>query len=140
MSVLRQPLPNWAAKRYRTNVKTFRSDLERAARAALNEKPIPSVRDLCKRMGVTVWFMNKYFPSVRYMIAEKRRCLALVNTKHRREVLFQHAYTIAAELQRRGEYPSVNRIRQALPEGSCSEWKTLSLATRAARQALDISR
>jgi hypothetical protein len=73
------------------------------------------------------------------MIAEKRRRVASENTK-RREKLFQDTYTIAAELQRRGEYPSENRICEELPEGSCTEWKTFSLATHAARQALSISR
>jgi hypothetical protein len=121
-------------------VTKYRSDLKRAAKAALNETPVPSVRDLCKRLGVTVWFMGKYFPSVRHMIAEKRRRVAAENTKRRREKLFQDTSTIAAELHRRGEYPSVNRIRDQLPEGSCTEWKTLSLATHAARQALSISR
>jgi hypothetical protein len=121
-------------------VRKYRSDLKRAAKAALNENPIPSTRDLCKRPGVTVWFMGKYFPSVRHMIAEKRRRVASENTKRRREKLFQDTYTIAAEHQRRGEYPSENRIREELPEGSCTEWKTFSLATHAARQALSISR
>ena len=128
------------ARRHRNNVRKYRSDLKRAAKAALNETPIPSVRDLCTRLGVTVWFMGKYFPSVRHMIAEKRRRVFSENTKLRREKLFQDTCTIAAELQRRGEYPSVNRIREKLPEGSCTEWKTLSLATHAARQALGISR
>jgi TniQ len=128
------------AKRYRYNVRKYRSDLKRAAKAALNENPIPSARDLCKRLGVTVWFMGKYFPSVLRMIAEKRRRVASENKKRRREKLFQDTYTIAAELQRRGEYPSENRIREELPEGSCTEWKTFSLATHAARQALSISR
>jgi hypothetical protein len=128
------------ADRRQRDVTKYRSDLKRAAKAALNETPVPSVRDLCKRLGVTVWFMGKYFPSVRHMIAEKRRRVAAENTKRRREKLFQDTSTIAAELHRRGEYPSVNRIRDQLPEGSCTEWKTFSLATHAARQALSISR
>ncbi len=127
------------ARRHRNDVKQYRSDVKRAAKAALNETPIPSVRDLCNRLGVTVWFMGKYFPTVRHMIAEKRRRLALENTKRRREELFQNTYSIAAELQRRGEHPSVDRIRKKLPEGSYTEWKTLTVAVRAARQALSIS-
>src|SRR5664280_3264187 len=53
------------ARRRRNHVKKYRSDLKKAAKAALNETPVPSARDLCKRLGVTVWFMGKYFPSVR---------------------------------------------------------------------------
>jgi hypothetical protein len=121
-------------------VTKYRSDLKRAAKATLNETPIPSVRDLSRRLGVTVWFMGKYFPAVRHMIAEKRRRVASESTGRRRDKLFQDTYNIAAELQRRGEYPSINRIREKLPEGSCTEWKTLSLAAHAARQALRISR
>src|SRR5271157_2136596 len=76
------------ARRRRNHLKKYRSDLKKAAKAALNETPVPSVRDLCKRLGVTVWFMGKYFPSVRHMIAEKRRRVAAENTKRRREKLF----------------------------------------------------
>jgi hypothetical protein len=126
------------AIRHRESVRKYRSDLKRAAKAALNEAPVPSVRDLCRRLGVTVWFMGKYFPSVRHMIAGKRRRVATESAKRRREKLLQDTYDIAAELQRRGEYPSINRIREELPEGSCTEWKTLSLATHAARQALRV--
>lgn len=142
-SVLRAHEPDLCdrlARRRRDKVRKYRSDLKKAAKAALNETPIPSVRDLCRRLGVTVWFMDKYFPFVPHMIAEKRRRIASENTKRRRERLFQDTYAIAAELQKRGEYPSINRIRAELPEGSCTEWKTLSLATHAARQALSISR
>jgi transcriptional regulator with XRE-family HTH domain len=128
------------ARRHRDDVRKYRDDLKRAAKATLNETPIPSVRDLCKRLGVTVWFMGKYFPAVRHMIAEKRRRVASESTSRRRDKLFQDTYNIAVELQRRGEYPSINRIREKLPEGSCTEWKTLSLATHAARRALGISR
>lgn len=128
------------ARRRRDQVRKYRSDLKRAAKAALNETPIPSVRDLCRRLGVTAWFMGKYFPSVGHMISEKRRGIASKNTKRRREKLFRDTYTIAAKLHKRGEYPSINRIRAELPVGSCTEWKTLSLAIHAARQALSISR
>jgi hypothetical protein len=74
------------------------------------------------------------------MIAEKRRRVASESTKRRREKMFQDTNTTAAQLQRRGEYPSINRIREELPVGSCIEWKTLSLATHAARRTLGISR
>ncbi len=133
-------LCNRLARRRQKNLKKYRSDLKRAAKAALNETSIPSVRELCRCLGVTVWFMGKYFPSVRHMIAEKRRRVAAKNTRSRRKKLFQDTHTIAVKLQKRGEYPSVNRIRAELPEGSYTEWKTLSLATHAARQALSISR
>ena len=91
-------LCNQLARRYRNDVRKYRSDLKIAAKAALNETPVPSVCDVCKRLGVTIWFMGKYFPSVRHMIAEKRRRDASEKTKRRREKLFQDAYNIAVEL------------------------------------------
>ena len=133
-------LCNQLAARYRIYVGKHRSDMRKAAKSALNETPVPSVRSLCERLGVTVWFMGKYFPSVRHLIAEKRRRGAWEKTKRRRAKLFQDTYSIAVELQKRGEYPSINRIREALPEGSCTEWKTLSLAAQAAHQALGVPR
>ena len=93
---VRSDLCNLLAMRHRNNVRKYRSDLKRSAKAALNETPIPPVRDLYTRLGVTVWFMGEYFPSVRHMIAEKRRRPASKTTKRRREKLFQDIYNIAA--------------------------------------------
>src|SRR5437763_13323631 len=100
-----------------------RADLERRAAAALSESPAPSLRDVCKRLGITVFFMNKYFPAVRQAIAEQHRRCASSTTAQRRERLFLDVRKIAADLQGRGFYPSVNKIVEGLPAGSCSEWK-----------------
>jgi hypothetical protein len=61
-------------------------------------------------------------------------------TCQRRERLFLDIRNIAAELQGLGFYPSVNKIVERLPAGSCSEWKTINLAVREAREALGISK
>jgi hypothetical protein len=128
-----------AAQR-RAQVVECRADLERKAAAALRENPVPSLRDLCKRLGITVGFMNKYFPAVRRAIAEEHRRWVLSATARRRERLFLDTRNIAAELQDQGLYPSVNRIVENLPEGSCTEWKSITLAVREAQRTLGISK
>jgi hypothetical protein len=128
-----------AAQR-RAQVVECRADLERKAAAALKENPVPSLRDLCKRLVITVGFMNKYFPAVRRAIAEEHRRWVLSATARRRERLFLDTRNIAAELQDRGLYPSVNRIVENLPEGSCTEWKSITLAVREAQRTLGISK
>jgi AraC-like DNA-binding protein len=126
------------AARRRAHVIECRTDLERKAAAALRESPVPSVQDVCKRIAITVFFMDKYFPAVRRAIAEQhRRCVSSA-TAQRREKLFLDTRNIAAELQGRGLYPSVNKIVERLPEGSCSEWKTITLAVREAQKTLGI--
>ena len=126
--------------RHRAKVIECRADLERKATAALCESPSPSLRDVCKRLRITVFFMNKYFPAVRQAIAEQHRRCASSSTAQRRERLFLDIRNIAAELQGRGFYPSVNKIVERLPAGSCSEWKTINMAVREAREALGISK
>ena len=123
---------------YRACVAKRRADLEREARAALGETPVPSLRAICKRLDITVPFMNKHFPAVGRMIVEQhRRCLS-AETAHRHELLSHDIHDIAAELQSLGLYPSVPRIVERIPEGSRREWKTITLAVREARKALGI--
>ena len=117
-----------------------RAALKRTVMAALEEKPVPSVRDLCKRLGITAWFMNKYFPAVRQMVAEQHRNCTSAETRQRHEKLLQDVQRIAVELQSQNVYPSTNRITEQLPDGSCREWKALSLAIRLAQEALGISK
>jgi hypothetical protein len=117
-----------------------RADLERIAMAALGETPVPSVRDLCKRLGITGWFMNKYFPVVQSLVAERHRQCVSAETRRRHERLYRDVHGIAAELRGQNLYPSANRIVEHLPEGSCREWKALALAIRKAHKALGISK
>ena len=126
--------------RRRSHVIERRADLERRATAALSESPPPSLLDVCKRLGITVFFMNKYFPAVRQDIAEHYRQWVSSVTVQRREKLSLDVRNIAAELQGLGLYPSVNKIVDRLPAGCCSEWKTITCAVREARQALGFPR
>ena len=141
-NVLRAHEPDLCAQlsaRHRVHVIECRADLESQAAAALSESPAPSLRDVCRRLGITVFFMNKYFPAVRQAIAEHHRRWALSTTARRREKLFLDVRNVAAELQGRGFYPSVNKIVERLPAESCREWKTITLAVREARAVLGIS-
>ena len=101
---------------------------------------MPTVRDVCKRLAITLWFMNKYFPAVRRMIAmQHRRCVA-AKTDHQHQQLFRDIRAIAVELQSHGLYPSVTRIVKHLPEMSRSNWKAITSAIREARKTLGISK
>jgi AraC-like DNA-binding protein len=142
-SVLRIHEPdlcNQLSARHRAYLTKRRIDIEARAKAALDENPVPSVRDVCKRLAITLWFMNKYFPAVRRMIAvQHRRCVA-AETEHRRQLLFSDIRAIAAELQSQGLYPSVTKIVERIPERSRSDWTVVTLALREARKALGISK
>jgi hypothetical protein len=126
------------ASRNESQARRHRANMERSARAFLKQMPVPSVNEVCERLGITLWFMTKYFPSVRRIIAEKRRLVNLNNARRRRQQLFRDTYDIAICLHRQGEYPSISRICQSLPKDSCREWKALHLAARTARQALGV--
>jgi hypothetical protein len=108
--------------------------------AALGETPAPSVRDLCKRLGVSLWFMNKYFPAVRCLVAERHRQCVSAETTRRRERLHCDVHGIATELRTHNVHPSAARIVEQLPEGSCREWKAVASAIRQVHEALGISK
>ena len=142
-SVLRAHAPELCdqlAARHRAHVVERRTDLERTVMAALGETPVPSLQDLCKRLGITKWFMNKYFPAVRASVAEQHRLCASAETKRRREKLYYDVHHIAVDLRSQNVYPSANRIVEQLPEGSSREWKAFNLAIRQAHKALGISK
>ena len=128
------------ARRRRAQVSKRRADLKTKAEAALLENPVPSVRDLCDRLRITMWFMETYFPDLKRAIAgQHRRCVSAETTR-RREKLLQNVRDVVSELRSQGLYPSINRIVERLPEGSCRTWKSVTWAIREARDALSISR
>lgn len=126
--------------RHRTHTLERRATLERMTIEALGETDVPSVRVLCKRLGITVWFMNKYFPAVRRMVAKRHRNCVAAETQRRHERLWRDVHHIVVELRNQGLYPSATRINERLPQGSCREWKALALAIRDAHKALRISK
>ena len=80
-------LCNQLLARRRSSIDERRFDLRKSAEATLRETPVPSLRNVCKRLGITVWFMNQYFPDVRRRISEQHRRCSLAETARRRELL-----------------------------------------------------
>jgi AraC-like DNA-binding protein len=65
-----------------------RADLTSKAEAALRENPVPTARQLCERLGITIWFMERWFPDLKRAIAEQRRRCLSVGKARRRGPLF----------------------------------------------------
>ncbi len=106
-SVLRAHAPELCDQlvaRRKAHVLERRTELEEIVMAALEERPVPSVQELCKRLGITKWFMDKYFPAVRSSVAEHHRLCVSEETKRRREKLYRDVHDIAVELQSRNLY------------------------------------
>ena len=122
--------------RHRASLAKRKADLEKEATVALGETPVPSLRAVCRRLGITVSFMNKHFRAVARMIVEQHRQCLSAETANRRELLLRQIPDIAAALHSRGLYPSVPRIVERLPEKSRRDWKTITSAAREARNAL----
>jgi hypothetical protein len=125
---------------YRVYITKRRSGLEKEAMAALRETPAPSLRAVCRRLDITVPFMNKHFPAVARMIIDEHRRFVSAETAYRHELLLHRIPDVAAELHNQGLYPSVERILERLPERSRRDWKTISFAVREAHRALGIPR
>jgi transcriptional regulator with XRE-family HTH domain len=132
-------LCNQLLVRYRKHVEERRCALRKAAESALEETPVPSLRSVCERLGITTWEMNQYFPDVRLRIAEQhRRCRSAETARHR-EMLFEAVRQVATEVYGRGLYPSAARIADRIPKGLRCEWMTMNEAIRQAQKALGIS-
>ena len=125
--------------RYRKYIEERRCALRRAAESALEETPVPSLRSVCERLGITRWFVNQYFPDVRRRITEQHKRCSLAETARRREMLFEAVRQIATELHSQGIYPSAARIAGRIPRGLRCEWMTLNSAVRCAQKVLGIS-
>jgi AraC-like DNA-binding protein len=141
-SILRMHQPdlcNQLLARYRTSIDERRSGLRKAAESALDETPVPSLRSVCERLGITAWFMNQYFPDVRRRISEQHRRCSLAETARRRELLFEAVRNIATDVHSRGLYPSAARIAERIPGGLRCEWMILNTAVHQARKALGFS-
>ena len=142
-TVLRAHAPDLCDRlrsRYQRHVLKRRSDLESKFLAALEETPVPSVNALCRRLDITRWFTDQYFPDARNALAAGHRQWVFAETKRRRESLFQDVRDISVTLQSQGLYPSTNRIIGHLPIGSSREWKAIDRAVRDAHKALGISK
>ena len=50
---------------------------------ALGKTPTLSVRGVCRRLGITVPFMNKHLPAVVRSILEQRRCASAQKARRR---------------------------------------------------------
>lgn len=133
-------LCNQLARRREYQVSERRTDLKRKAKAALRENPVPSVRQLCDRLGITRQFMDIHFPDLRRTIAEQHRRCVSAETTRRREKLLQIIRDVVVELRSQSLYPAVNRIAERLPEGSCRTWKIITSSIREVRNELGISR
>lgn len=122
--------------RHRASLAKRKADLEKVATAALGETPVPSLRAVCRRLDITVPFMNKHFYAVSRMIVEQHRQCLSAETANRRALLLCQIPDIATALQNRGLYPSVPRIVERLPKESRRDWKTITSAVREVRNAL----
>ena len=60
-------------ERRRAHIARRKADLEMQALAALGQSPPPSVRAVCRRLGITVQFMHEHFPTVEHSIIRQRR-------------------------------------------------------------------
>jgi len=70
-------------ERRRAYIAKRRADLESQALAAVEQSPPPSVRAVCRGLGITVRFMHEHFPTVERSIIGRRRCAAAENTRRR---------------------------------------------------------
>jgi hypothetical protein len=138
-SVLRAHEPELCtriAEQYKAHRIERIADLERGARAALAEMPVPSVTEVLRRLGINRTYMGKYFPGIRREIAEKHRSWATAESKHRRELLFQEVRKIVAQFHSCGLIPTPKEIIDSIPAGFCREWSAVEAAVRETRRTL----
>ncbi len=99
---------------------------------------MPSLRTVCKRLGITAWFMNQYRKLFWRRISEQHRRCCFAETVRRRELLFEAVRQIATQVHSQGLYPSVARIADRIPRELRCQWMNLNAAVRQAQNAVDI--
>jgi hypothetical protein len=70
-------------ERRRVYIAKRKAGLERQAIVAIGQTPTLSVRAVCRRLGITVRFMNKHLSTVVRSILEKRRCASSQKARRR---------------------------------------------------------
>jgi hypothetical protein len=127
-------------ERYRDYRRERAIDLERKAAAMLAETPVPSRREVYRRLGVGASYVNKYFPSIMIMIAEQHRKCVRLQTIQRHEQLIRDIQRIAAELHSQGVYPSEPEILRCIPNAPPMSRLELHEEVRKAQKSLGISK
>jgi hypothetical protein len=92
------------------------ADLCRNAAAALTETPVPSVGDICKRLGVSRGFMDQHMPKIRSMLAKQHRLCVSEQRNRRLESWRSKVQNTVVEVHNEGIYPTEHKILERLPE------------------------
>ncbi len=127
-TVLRENEPelmNRLAERYRQSFRSRGSELERRVEPMLAEDPVPSVKEVCIRLGISRGFLLKYASGLVRKIAQMHQEWKNRDVVRRRAQLVKAVRDIAFDLARKDVYPSAKQILGALPNGYTGGWKFL---------------
>jgi hypothetical protein len=115
------------------------ADICRNVAAALSETPVPSVGDVCERLGIPRGFMDQHLPEIRTMLAKEHRRSVSEQRARRLESWKIKVHKAVVDIHNDGIYPTEHLIRQRLPECKTLNWVIFNDAIKAARRSLGIA-
>jgi len=132
-------LCNQLLVRYRKYIEERRCALRKAAESALEETPVPSLRSVCERLGITVWCYEPVLPDVRRRITEQHRRCSLAETAGHRKCCSKPCVRSPQKSTAGDFIPQRPESLIVFPGDFRCEWMTLNAAVRQAQSALGIS-
>lgn len=125
-------------ERQRMAVSNRRKELEQ--KALDMNSPALTAREIAKCLGMTVGYMDKYFPGTRSIIAERHRLFNLEERETRHKRMREHVHAIAVDLLAQNVYPTEEIIRGNLPEDLRLGWGDVCKVIRDVRLSLGFGR
>ena len=121
-------------KHRRDYPKVRRAELRNKLKAALNETPPPSPKEVFTRMGITLSIARRNFPKLYRAIVIRYGQYKHQQVRARLEAAKQEIPPIVRRLHEQGICPSVPRVRSLLKTGSLLNWQVLGEAVNSARK------
>ena len=112
--------------RFRSYAETCRAELQIKLEAALEENPLPSLRSVYARFGVTESIVNRSFPELQRAIGLRHHQYQRQQSQARREAVRAEIRDIVRALHAEGICPSIPRVTSHLknpgPFGNGGWW------------------
>jgi hypothetical protein len=116
------------------------ADLDAKAMLMMAENPVPSVPEVCRRLGIKSWGLDELLPDTRKLISRRYKECIQNKVRLRRESLFREALNIGLRLDREGESLSLRRMHSHVSPENMDSWDIMHKILGEARTAVLLER
>lgn len=113
------------------------AEVKRTLQDLLWEVPAVSLRIASQRTGFSCLYLKELCPEECAALGSRYVRWRHESSERRKMDLFQDVRDAVGQLHDEGKCPTVKRVMSLLPTTALREWKTLTAAVKAARQAIE---